>query len=462
MYLVFSCESRSWLVSCIVAVFLCFSCAIRTIFHCFPWKLKKLPFGLQQSDGSVRSISVLEAVIRQTGVYASTRQGRLSVFWGDQVFLPTASFKQTPTHHADILCTLLGETAPTAEEWSEQGLEKYGVIAVVESASGTSDSSKPLEAAQVEKVSHETATQMLGQLGNIRQVGPSLGSFSVSSSFLQALCTEYDKELTEKTAKLDTDPHFWMPLTLPESSYISLMKQKGTDEAESKEHYHRMSIMKASFIENTMSKDNMGLFGAVDVGKGACWWDYGMMKLYSANTLLLLEKDTAQSDLLRQFLGLEINGTRVLSSNLGAGATVDDTAYIFSSKIQTGSIKESLLSNVASASINADGAIIVNCASSKSIVAGKGAILYNVIDESGEGIVAEAGQVIVGVTDESGASFLLKSRIDIDGGKAWKECLEMNTSSFEDVHKKNFNTNIGEVARKRQEKFAAISDSISM
>ena len=421
-----------------------------------------MPFGLQQPDGSVRSISVLEAVIRQTGVYASTRQGRLSVFWGDQVFLPTASFTQTPTHHADILCTLLGETAPTAEEWSEQGLEKYGVIAVVESVSVTANSTKPLEAAQVEKVSHETATQMLGQLGNIRQVGPSLGSFSVSSPFLQALCTEYDKELTEKTAKLDTDPHFWMPLTLPESSYISLMKQKGTDEAESKEHYRRMSIMKASFMENTMSKDNMGLFGAVDVGKGACWWDYGLMKLYSANTLLLLEKDTPQSDLLRQFLGLEINGTRVLSSNVGTAATVDDLAYLFSSKVGAGSIKESLLANVAAASVDADGAIIVNCASSKSIVAGKGAILYNVIDESGEGIVAEAGQVIVGVTDESGASFLLKSRIDIDGGKVWKECLEMNTSSFEDVHKNNFNTNIGEVARKRQAKFNSISDSISI
>jgi hypothetical protein len=331
---------------------------------------------------------------------------------------------------------------------------------VVESATGSADTSKPLEAAQVEKVSHETATQMLGQLGNIRQVGPSLGSFSVSSAFLQALCTEYDKELTEKVAKLDTDPHFWMPLTLPESSYISLMKQKGTDEAESKEHYHRMSIMKASFLDNVMSNDNMGLFGAVDVGKGACWWDYGMMKLYSANTLLLLEKDTPQADLLRQFLGLEVNGTRVLSSTLGSTTTVDDIAYIFSSKVGSGTVNSSLLANVAAASIEADGAIIVNCASAKSIVAKKGSILYNVIDESGEGIIAEAGEVIVGVTNESGESFLLKSRIDIDGGKVWKDCLEMNTSSFEDVHKKNFNSNIGEIARKRQDKFQTISDSI--
>lgn len=410
---------------------------------------------MKTADGSVRPISVLEAVIRQTGIYASTRQGRLSVFWGDQVFLPTASFAQVPTHHADILCTLLGDTAPTAEEWSAQGLEKYGVIAVVEGADASS--TKPLEAAQVEKVSHETATKMLGELGKIRQVGPSLGSFSVSSAFLQALCLEFGSELTEKTAKLDTDPHFWMPLTLPESSYISLMKQKGTDESESKEHYGRMAVMKKSFMNSVMANDNMGLFGAVDVGKGACWWDYGMMKLYSANTLLLLEKETSQSNLLRQFLGLDQSGSRVLNSTI-ASATVDDIAYVFSSKIGTGSIKESLLANVAAASIEADGAIIVNCASAKSIVAGKGAILYNLIDESGEGIVAEAGQVIVGVTDESGQSFSLKSRIDIDGGKVWKDCLEMNTLSFEDVHKKNFNANIGEIARKRQEKFNTVAD----
>jgi hypothetical protein len=399
----------------------------------------------------------LEAVIRQTGIYASTRQGRLSVFWGDQVFLPTASFAQAPTHHADILCTLLGDTAPTAEEWSAQGLEKYGVIAVVEGAD--SSSTKPLEAAQVEKVSHETATKMLGELGKIRQVGPSLGSFSVSSAFLEALCSEFNSELTEKTAKLDTDPHFWMPLTLPESSYISLMKQKGTDESESKEHYGRMSVMKKSFMDSVMASDNMGLFGAVDVGKGACWWDYGMMKLYSANTLLLLEKDSSQSNLLRQFLGLDQSGSRVLNSTVNS-ATVDDIAYVFSSKIGTGNIKESLLTNVAAASIDAEGAIIVNCASAKSIVAGKGAILYNLIDESGEGIVAEAGQVIVGVTDESGKSFALKSRIDIDGGKAWKDCLDMNIFSFEDVHKKNFNANIGEIARKRQEKFNSVAEMI--
>lgn len=47
-----------------------------------------------------------EAVIKQTGVYAPSRKGRLGVFWGDQVFIPSAPTTYTPTHHIDIMCTL--------------------------------------------------------------------------------------------------------------------------------------------------------------------------------------------------------------------------------------------------------------------------------------------------------------------------------------------------------------------
>jgi hypothetical protein len=389
----------------------------------------------------------LEAVVKQTGIYASSRKGRLSVYWGDQVFLPSAAFTYKPTHHIDIMCTLLGDTAPTADEWKAQGLDKYGVIACIESESATGE--KRLDAAQVEKVSHETAVSMLASLGTIKQVGPSLGSFSVSAAMLSALCTEFSAELTEKTAKLDTDPHFWMPLTLSEDDYASLMKQKGTAETESRKHHARMGVMKASF-----KLGDLGLFGAVDVGKDACWWDYGQLKLYSKCSLLLLEKD-ASSDLLRKFLGVTSHS---VDSTL-EGVTVDEASYVFGSKIKAGSITNSLLANVQAAEITSDGAIIVNCVAKK-ITAGKGAILYNVIDDSAEGIVAEAGQVIVAVTDGAGTSTLLKSRIDIDGGEAWKIKLDENEMSFEGVHGKNKNADIREIQKKRQENYDKVAASL--
>lgn len=387
---------------------------------------------------------MLESVIKQTGIYAASRKGRLSVYWGDQVFLPSAPFVYEPSHHVDILCTLLGETAPTAEEWTEQGLEKYGVIACLETAEGK------VEAAQVEKVSHEVATNMLGALGGtLKQVGPSLGSFSVSAAILEALCDEFATELAGKEAKFDTDPHFWMPLTLSETDYISLMKGKGVEESVSLEHHQRMSAMKNSF-----DLSGMGLFGAVDVGKEACWWDYGQLKLYSRNSLLLLE-DSDSADLLRKFLGLDAN---VVESKL-EGVTVDGKSYAFNVKATSGTVTKSILASVRAHEIQADGAILVNCAAKK-IVAGPGAILYNILDDSEEGVTAAAGEVMVAVTDESGDSMRLQSHMDIDGGTAWKVKLDMNEASFEEVHKNNKDANIGEIQKKRQTKFDSLSASM--
>ena len=168
---------------------------INRFHHSTKQKQKKLPVCQQLSDGTYEPITVLEAVVRQTGIYASSRSGRLSVFWGDQIFIPTSPFIYTPTHHVDIMCTLEQEP-PTAQIWKEKGLEKYGVIAVSGGDSG--------DAAQVEKVDHATAMRMLKNLGDIGRVGPSLGSFSVSAKILEALCEEFKTELAAKDGKLDT------------------------------------------------------------------------------------------------------------------------------------------------------------------------------------------------------------------------------------------------------------------
>lgn len=393
-------------------------------------------------------MTVLEAVVKQTGIYAPSRKGRLSVFWGDQVFLPSVDFKYTPSHHVDIMCTLLGDSAPTAEEWAEQGLEKYGVIAVLKA-----DSPDQIpEAAQVEKVSHETATRMLGDLGTIGQVGPSLGSFSVSAAILKGLCDEFFVELTDKEAKLDTDPHFWMPLTLPEDSYAYLMSQKGVDEDTSRSHYGRMKAFSKQFLSD---HNELGLFGAVDVGKDACWWDYGLLRLYSKNSLLLLDDENPESKLLRKFLNIE--------DGPDSGTVTSDNvqmvhSYAFDCSIANGSVKDSLLSHVTALEINADGAILVNCVAPK-ITAGKGSILYNIMGESE--IVAEPGQVLVAVTDESGSMTEIKSRIDIDGGDAWKKIVEGNPMSFEQVWKNNKNAKITKINEERDQLYHHIKEKMS-
>ncbi len=393
------------------------------------------------SSGSFAPITVLEAVVKQTGIYASSRKGRLSVYWGDQVFIPSAPFEYEPTHHADIMCTLLGDTAPTAEEWVAQGLDKYGVIAVSKAAHKN--------AAQVEKVDHATAVEMLKVLGDIGQVGPSLGSFSLSATLLHALCEEYSSELSSKQGKFDTDPHFWMPLTLPKADYVKLMSQKGVDEEESVSHHDRMTKMK-----DNLTMDGMGLFGAVDVGSQGCWWDYGQVKLYFANNMKFTESDT-DADLLRLFFGVS---SKQMHSELGPDVNVDEASCVFGSSIKSGSISNSVIASVKTLDAQIDGAIVVNC-TAKKIVAGKNAILYNLVDESEEGIVAAAGDVIVSVTQETGEMMELRSKHSICGGKAWKQVIESNSMSFEQVHKKNQNANITVIEEKRQALFKKVSDS---
>jgi hypothetical protein len=385
-------------------------------------------------------MTVLEAVVKQTGIYAKSRKARLSVFWGDQVFVPSATFEYTPTHHADIMCTLLGDKAPTAEEWVAQGLDKYGVIAV--------SSSAEKNAAQVEKVDHATATKMLASLGDIGQVGPSLGSFSVSAAILEALSDEYAAELTAKEGKFDTDPHFWMPMTLPLEDYCALMKQKDVDEEVSKKHHERMAGMKAKF-----DLGGMGLFGAVDVGKDACWWDYGLLKLYSINNMKILEQ-SANADLLRLFLGMT---EKQADSTIAESVTVDNTSCVFSSNISgTGSVSKSVLSCVQAKDVEITDAIVINCVAPK-ITAKAGSILYNLVSE--EEIVAEEGAVMVSVTEEDGSQISMNSNISICGGQAWKKVVEGNSMSFEGMHGKNKDANVGKIEGVRAELFEKAAKS---
>ena len=91
---------------------------------------------------------------------------------------------------------------PDEAQWIAKGLEKYGLITV--NAEG--------EAAQVEKVSYDTARRLLAtRRGAHRR--PSLGLSCRRDA--RRVLKEFEPELTAKTAKMDSDPHFWMPRRSP-------------------------------------------------------------------------------------------------------------------------------------------------------------------------------------------------------------------------------------------------------
>lgn len=295
----------------------------------------KLPATVTIGDRNA-PITILEAVIKQTGCYAKSRLGRLSVFWGDQVFIPTAPVKYEVAYHIDILCSL--GPMPSEAEWKAKGMDKYGLIA--QSAHG---------AAQVEKVDHATAVDLLKSIGEIESVGASLGSFSISSHMLTALLEEFAGDLESKTGKLDSDPHLWMPMTLEKAAYLQLMQQKGINVEQSSSHFDRIENMMKKFNENSKSV-SLGLFGPVDVGQGVYWWDYGQLKLYQRNTQLMVERlgylqlihssdliflifRSNEAELMRLFLGIS-NDDLVKDSKI-QNTDVDENSCISSCEIGT-------------------------------------------------------------------------------------------------------------------------------
>jgi len=369
--------------------------------------------------------SILESVIRQTGAYAGSRRKRLSVFWGDQVFVPSVACEYKAKYHADIICAL--GPMPSAEEWEQRGLEKYGLIA----AKGDDS-----VAVQLEKVTHAQATSQLSAMEGVDRVGTSLGSFSLSAAFLSALDAGFSSELDAKVGKMDTDPHVWMAMTLGREDYAKLMLEKSLfDEAGAHAHHDRVSAIVSSF---DVSADGLaGMFGAVNCGPDFSWWDYGQVKLYTKNSLLLTE-DSEDARLVRSFFGIP-DGSRVLEGCSLGSCEVDATSVVSACTAASGSVAASAIAGVATGELRADGAVLVNVAARR-IIAAKGSLAYNVVDTSEDGITLGENEVRVGVftLDKDRPYFEMRSNVaEIDGGKVFKERVCDNPFSFQEVYDLN-------------------------
>jgi len=362
---------------------------------------------------------VLECVMRQTSSYAPVRKGRCSVFWGDQIFVPSSGI-QPSSKPADILAAL--RPMPTKEEWEAEELHQYGLIAVDSSGAAT----------QLEKVTYDTARAYLP--ADVEKVGTSLGSFSVTSALMTALLAEFASELEGKTASLDSDPHFWMPLTLKEADYVAVMAKKKTPEDEAKAHYARMTAFRERF-----DPSGAPVLACVDVGKDTYWWDYGRLGLYLENNNLLTTA-TASADALRTFLGIT---ERKQANALGGALSTDESAVMLKCAIGGGKVgKGCVLVNVSAPSVDVEDCILMNVTSLVPIK-GKGGLLYNVVHEAAEGELT-ATAVQADVFMPGGEHLVMRSKPSIDGGTAWKEVVEGNPMSFEGVYKTNLKLDVGE------------------
>lgn len=243
---------------------------------------------------------------------------------------------------------------------------------------------------------------------------------------------------------MDADPHFWMPVTLSEGSYVKVMEKKGTDPATAAAHFKRMQAFKERVLA---ASPGMRFFGAVPTGQDMFWWDYGRLGLYLENNLLITEQSES-AKALRYFLRAV---PTVQESEVGP-VSVSPGACVLGCSFRGGTIgPRAVLVNVKAPYVDVDDCVLVNVTSCRPISGKKGGVLYNVADGNsagalncGDGVVrADVFVPEKGGSRSAGAKQIqVRSRLDIDGGKAWKEKVESNDYSFEEVHKMNKEVNV--------------------
>lgn len=395
----------------------------------------KLP-GIVELDGVRTPITLLEAVIRQTGVYASCRRRRVSVFWGDQVFIPTREVHYTPTHHVDILVRLEPQL-PDAETWQQRGLDKYGMVAVA--AKGN--------AVQIDKVGRTIIADAIadGTIDASAGIGVSLGSFSLSAAFTEALVAEFAPELEAKAPALDADPHFWMALTLECELYASLMQTKGMDRDAAVRHHQRMADFKRRF-----GQDHRGgrIFGAVDVGADALWWDYGQLALYHRTNLRMLE-DSEEAEAMRCFFRI---GDPQEGSRLGAALTTDARSLLLDCRIDSGTVTDSILVGVTAKTVALNRTVVIDSVAPE--FRAENALVYHAIDD--RPVTLPHGAARADVIPPQGDPLRLTTALNRNGKDCWNCRLPDNPASYAEVHKRN----VGDAEDRATARRAAVRERI--
>ena len=262
----------------------------------------KLPSLVEVSPGVTSELTILEAVVRQTGCYAPHRAGRCSVFWGDQIFVPAAGHLPSGSHHADILAQM--GPMPSEEEWTLKGLDKYGLITVNDQN----------EAAQVEKVSYETAQTSVEDFrqGDLRRAltrvllavqrdahgaphGVRRGSRvqAGEDGLRPALLDAPDARQGRLRVRHGHQGEFILILVWAIRMTSCFFSTQDETAEVAAAHHDRMQAFRAKL------PTNRGVFGAIDVGEGCYWWDYGQLKLYLTNNVLAMnESEEAAGEFL--------------------------------------------------------------------------------------------------------------------------------------------------------------------
>jgi phosphomannomutase/mannose-6-phosphate isomerase class I len=383
----------------------------------------KLP-RLVRIDGREFALTILEAVIFQTGIFAPSREGRLCVFWGDQIFVPEKRPEFAGNCEVEIFA-IQQELAQNEEEW-KRSWESYGLLIPAENG----------EVLQREKQTWDEVMELRekGLLGSSMEkvlLGKSLGSFSLSYAFLEALLEEFQLEIEEKRGKLDTDAHLWMPITSSEKEF----ELRGGDRA----LWERIDRFKKRFIAR---RRGLRLVTDKDLGEESFWWDFGQLKFYH-RTLLRVFDDSREGECLRAFFGLAKHWVK----HFKAENMEVKNSILLNSEV-TGKVEESLLIGVKADKLKACRSVIIDSLISQTEV--DEALVYNCVEPGN--LMSRPGEAVADVFLSQGR-VRMRTELKRDGKQDWEKRLPRNSYSYEELYQACQETKNAEKEKERWESY---------
>jgi hypothetical protein len=369
----------------------------------------KLPWSIPHSSSNDLT-SILEAAIYQTSVFAPFAKGRLSVFWGDQLFIPSNDLLKESSHHIEILTKNI--PFPSRQKWIENGYKCYGCVI-------HRPGEEPL---MFEKLDYDSFENCLktNHLPNTIEFDLSLGCFSLSLPILKEFLSLFQKELQNKDSKLDSDIHFWMPLTLNLPTYVQCMTEKKFDQPGVEKHYLRMQSFKQTFCNRF---PELNFFGTCNIGAASPWFDYGNIASYFKNAMLLIQNDSTGA-FYREMFSMNILENTSFKSNFEV-----DQSLIVNSQVSSGRIKNSLLINVTAQHLDVDNCLIIN--STLNSLKADMCLLYHVFEDTP--LKMNPKQVRANLNLSPATYFKMYSSLDFNGKDNWETRFQNNSHSYSEI-----------------------------
>ncbi|MCS7063422.1 MAG: hypothetical protein NZM04_05150 [Methylacidiphilales bacterium] len=363
----------------------------------------KLPVPIPSGSG-VFAYTLLEAVIKQTVLFAPVRKGRLSVFWGDQIFIPSRGLQNLSSYAVDIIGQVLSPPIDRAL-WEARNLSAYGLLAI-DSASQSAQQLEKIDFATMRSLVEKDAIHISGGMA------VSLGSFGLSAEFLALLLEEFQTELQRQSTKMDADPHFWMPLTLDLQTYQEIMAKKGLPFSAAEAHWQRIQRL----IPRLSSRARVGV---QDVGQETLWWDFGTVSKYFENCLKLVGEGS-ESEAMRQFF------------EVGQAYDPATQTLMIESSAPIERVRRSVLFRT-----QTDGYSTVE----DSVVIGSrltaSRLSRNLVYQAEINGALDAEEVVSGARDAEGKAIQLYTTLRNNGQLDWFRRLPKNTVSYDELYQIN-------------------------